>query len=161
MSLLGRGARGPVLSSRPFSVLLRGQPARRKAQAMLHLFSFIVWRTWSYLSCILASLWVLKRMSAVCWCCCCDAGGCSCGVGWSLRCTSAQSSAMTFFAFKRRLSRFLMTLSLFRTRLASSSASFSRSSSGSVKARGFSVWSREALDELWHSAYRTGQEKPW
>ena len=28
---------------------------------------------------------------------------------------------MTFFAFKRRLSRFLTTLSLFRTRLASSS----------------------------------------
>ena len=32
---------------------------------------------------------------------------------------------------------------------------------GSVKARGFSVWSREALDELWHSVYRTEQEKPW
>ena len=32
---------------------------------------------------------------------------------------------------------------------------------GSVKARGFSVWSREVLDKLWHSVYRTGQEKPW
>ena len=32
---------------------------------------------------------------------------------------------------------------------------------GSVKARGFSVWSREVLDKLWHSVYRTGQEKHW
>ena len=47
---------------------------------MLHLFSFIVWRTCSYRSCMVARLWVLTRMSAVCWCCCCDAGGSSCGV---------------------------------------------------------------------------------
>ena len=92
--------------------VLRGQPARRRAQAMLHLFSFIVWRTWSYRSCMVARLWVLTRMSAVCWCCCCDAGGSSCGAGWSLRRTSARSSAMTFFAFKRRFSRFFNDLVL-------------------------------------------------
>ena len=114
--------------------------ARRKAQAMLHLFSFIIWRTWSYRSCMLARLWVLTWMSAVCWCCCCDAGGSSCGEGWSLHRTSARSSAMTFFAFKRRLSRFLTTLSLFRTRLASSSASFSHSSSNAVSSWFSSCW---------------------
>ena len=39
--------------------------------------------------------------------------------------------------------------------------SASTTAGGSVKARGFSAWSIEALDELWHSVYRTGQEKPW
>ena len=112
--------------------MLQGQPERRKAQAMLHLFSFIVWRTWSYRSCMVARLWVLTRMSAVCWCCCCDSGGSSCGAGMSLRRTSARCSAMTFCAFKRRLSRVLMTSALFRTRMASSSASFLRSSSNAV-----------------------------
>ena len=42
-----------------------------------------------------------------------------------------------------------------------SATNASTTTAGSVKARGFSVWSREAPDELWHSAYRTGQEKPW
>ena len=82
-----------------------------------------IWRTCSYRLCMVATLWVLTRMSAICWFCCCDVGG-SCGTRWSLRCTSARSSAMTF-AFKRRLSRFLTTSSLFCTNLASSSASSS------------------------------------
>ena len=69
------------------SVLL-GQPARRKAQAMLYLLSFIVWRSWSYLSCMVARLCVLTRLSSICWCCCC-------GAGWSGHRTSTQSSAMT------------------------------------------------------------------
>ena len=111
-----------AIAMKPRSVL-QGQPARRKAQAMLHLFSFIFWRTCSYRLCMVARLWVLTRMSAICWVCCCDVGG-SCGTGWSLRCPSARSSAMTF-AFKSRLSRFLTTSSLFRTSLASSSASSS------------------------------------
>ena len=128
--------------------VLRGQPARRKAQAMLHLFSFIVWRTWSYCSCMLARLWVLVWMSAVCWCCCCDAGGSSCGAGWFLCRTSTRSSAMTFFAFKRRLSRFLTTSSLFRTRLASSSASFSHSSSNAASSCFCSCWFWKAWPTL-------------
>ena len=36
----------------------------------------------------------------------------------------------------------------------------STTASRSVKACRFLVWLREALDELWHSTYRTGQEKP-
>ena len=129
---------------------------------MLHLFSFIVWRTWSYCLCMLARLWVLMWMSAVCWCCCCDAGGSSYGAGWSLRRTSARSSAMTFFAFKRCLSRFLTTSSLFRTRLASSSASFSRSSSNAVSTDSWPTVSRQVFwGALLHNYWYLSIKTPW
>ena len=69
------------------------------------------------------------------------AGGSSCGASLSLHHTSAWSSAMAFFAFKRHLLRFFKTTSsLFRTRLASSSASFLHSSSNAVSSWFCSCW---------------------
>ena len=128
--------------------VLRGQLARRKAQAILHLFSLIHWRTWSYRSCMLARLWALTRESVCLGCC---VGWSSCGAGWPLRCNScisALSSAMSFLAFTRRRSRFLTTSSLVLTRFANSSSYFSRSANCSVSSWFCSFWFWKACPTL-------------